>query len=117
MRGRCGESSDTETPPPPSPTPTLGVLDSPDSRTFVSTTRGLPLRTPHPTPAPAPQSHGAGPMGPPTPHTWVPGGGEGAHVGQQRLPELWALVKDSPSCWAGAGGDDHRALGLGALTA
>lgn len=61
-------------PPPPSPTHTLGVLDSPDSRTFV-TLPGCPPHPHPPPPAPAPQSHRAGPMGPPTPHLRVPGGG------------------------------------------
>ena len=44
-------------------------------------------------------------------------GGEGADVGQQGLPELWALVKDGPQLLRWELQDDLEALRLGALTA
>lgn len=97
-------------PPPPSPTQTLGVLDSPDPRTFV-TLPGCPC--PHPRLSPP----GLDPWGHP-PHTrGYLVGGEGADVGQQGLPELWALVKDGPQLLRWELQDDLEALRLGALTA
>ena len=44
-------------------------------------------------------------------------GGEGSDVGQQGLPELWALVKDGTQLLGWQLQDDLEALGLGALTA
>lgn len=44
-------------------------------------------------------------------------GGEGADMGQQGLPELWALVKHGAQLLGWQLQDDLEALGLGALTA
>lgn len=44
-------------------------------------------------------------------------GGEGSDVGQQGLPELWALVKDGTQLLGWQLQDDLETLGLGALTA
>ena len=68
-------------------------------------------------PRPHPGPPGLDPLGHP-PHTQgYLVGGEGANVGQQGLPELWALVKDGPQLLGWELQDDLEALGLGALTA
>lgn len=54
---------------------------------------------------------------PPDPTLGYLVGGEGADMGQQGLPELWALVKDSTQLLGWQLQDDLEALGLGALTA
>lgn len=72
--------------------------------------RGSPLPTPSNLPVLVPWGH-------PPPTLGYLVGGEGADVGQQGLPELWALVKDGTQLLGRQLQDDLEALGLGALTA
>lgn len=93
------------------------LIDTPDPRSLTLQSprpsvavRGSPLPTPSSLPVLVPWGH-------PTSTLGYLVGGEGADVGQQGLPELWALVEDGTQLLGWQLQDDLEALGLGALTA
>lgn len=89
------------------PDPWSLTLQSPRPSVAVG---GFPLPTPSSFPVLVSWGH-------PLPTLGYLVGGEGADVGQQGLPKLWALVKDGTQLLGRQLQDDLEALGLGALTA